>query len=392
MIIACPHCQTRYDVEEARFLPSGRSVRCSDCGTSFFVPAPQSVETLSPSTKLPPLRTQPPSRTQANYGEHHTRALQKDDMFPHNARGRGGLFKRRRDDQPEPDPRHYQTEAPQTPRWGPMSDPAVTDASLGKPRHQNRFDSIVDTDWEEVQGSRPANPDPSNYTRQERPQQRDREQRTERSNSFAQIDETSLHNDQTDVAGEVFAAINVQPRELERALKKVRRKAEARQKNMLTPLRVFGWMMLVSVFCALVYGGYHFRQQVVDTFPGAAKAYAVIGIDAKPFGLSLENINHRIGRSTTGPVLEISGELHNEGEKLIRTPLLQAEALDIRGELLASWTFSPEQSSVPSGSWTTFATRNPAPEGVVEVVLSFAPQKSTARSKATTKPENKPAQ
>jgi len=51
MIISCPNCATRYDVEDRRFSPDGRSVRCAECDESWFVPAPQPIEDLIPLKK-----------------------------------------------------------------------------------------------------------------------------------------------------------------------------------------------------------------------------------------------------------------------------------------------------------------------------------------------------
>ncbi|NWG92281.1 MAG: zinc-ribbon domain-containing protein, partial [Parvularculaceae bacterium] len=48
MIITCPSCATRYDVDDDRFSPDGRSVRCAECNESWFVPAPQPIENLMP--------------------------------------------------------------------------------------------------------------------------------------------------------------------------------------------------------------------------------------------------------------------------------------------------------------------------------------------------------
>ncbi|MEL6790747.1 MAG: zinc-ribbon domain-containing protein [Pseudomonadota bacterium] len=335
MIIACPHCQTRFQVAEDRFLPSGRSVRCSECATSWFVPAPQAIETLSPQTRLKDRADAP--------GAAHPPESRTDrvDQFVHN--------------QHNP---HLNPAGPRT------AQPA-------------RGDRVVDTDWQEVGGAKRWTGEERRGVEQAslRPTiKRVEEDAGERST----IDRIQKARQQglKDAPGEVFTAIKVQPRELERALKKVRRKAEAREKNRLTPLRVLGWMALGCVTAGFLFGGYHYRDDIMRQFPGTAKAYARLGIDAKPFGLSLENISHKVALSTSGPVLMIQGELHNDGTKLIVTPLLQAEALDGRGRLLASWTFAPEQSSVPSRSFAAFATRNPAPEGVTEVILSFAPKKS----------------
>jgi predicted Zn finger-like uncharacterized protein len=41
MILTCPSCRTRYQADAARFVPSGRNVRCAKCGQVWFQPAPE---------------------------------------------------------------------------------------------------------------------------------------------------------------------------------------------------------------------------------------------------------------------------------------------------------------------------------------------------------------
>jgi predicted Zn finger-like uncharacterized protein len=41
MILTCPSCSTRYTVDEAKFPPAGRTVRCAKCGHSWHQPGPE---------------------------------------------------------------------------------------------------------------------------------------------------------------------------------------------------------------------------------------------------------------------------------------------------------------------------------------------------------------
>jgi predicted Zn finger-like uncharacterized protein len=41
MILTCPSCSTRYTVDEAKFPPTGRTVRCAKCGNSWHQPGPE---------------------------------------------------------------------------------------------------------------------------------------------------------------------------------------------------------------------------------------------------------------------------------------------------------------------------------------------------------------
>jgi predicted Zn finger-like uncharacterized protein len=47
MILTCPNCATRYEADEAKFLPAGRKVRCAKCGHIWHqsAPAEAAVET-----------------------------------------------------------------------------------------------------------------------------------------------------------------------------------------------------------------------------------------------------------------------------------------------------------------------------------------------------------
>ena len=120
-----------------------------------------------------------------------------------------------------------------------------------------------------------------------------------------------------------------------------------------------------------------YRDDIVKIAPGTADAYAVIGIEANPYGLAIDNVRHRLAMSTNGPTIEITGQLKNETADVVNTPLLQAEALGARGQLLARWTFTASEAQVLENGMVEFVTRAPAPDGVTEVALSFAPETST---------------
>ena len=173
-----------------------------------------------------------------------------------------------------------------------------------------------------------------------------------------------------------FKTLRATPEDLARALNKTRRRAEVRRKNRLTPLRALGWFVWLSAVIGVCYSVYNFRDEIVKIAPKTADAYAIIGIDADPYGLAIENVQHRLAMSTNGATIEISGQLRNNGDGSIEAPMLQAEALGPRGELLSRWTFSPDGAEVLEGATIDFITRAPAPEGVAEVALSFAPAKS----------------
>jgi predicted Zn finger-like uncharacterized protein len=468
MIISCPSCATRYDVDDERFQPDGRSVRCAACGESWFVPAPHPVEDLMARRKpraADEADERPAKARDERSHREETRDSRRDSaddsLFEDKARdsrprgnerdsrsdrddrddrrfGRDGDDKRRegrddrhdepkersglwgkRDDEDDRDePRRGWFGRGRDDKRDEDRDDARDDARNGGVRgfwrrdHKDRDDdglfarghdddrrdddrisarrdddereplrdealrfvddedrdrdrrsAVVDADFEDVGDGEPGE---RGFGRRVRAERR-------RATALARIDDLDpvaerVFND------EFFAALRVQPKELERALRKARRRAEAREKNRMTPLRALGWSAWVGAVTATVFVVYAYRDDIVAMWPDAAGAYAVVGIEANPFGLKIERVNHRLAMSTGGPTIEITGSLKNDGVDAVATPLMQAEALGAKGELLSRWTFKVDAMQVPSGASAEFTTRAPAPEGVAEVALSFAPE------------------
>ncbi|MFQ5561966.1 MAG: hypothetical protein ACE5FO_00195 [Parvularculaceae bacterium] len=237
-------------------------------------------------------------------------------------------------------------------------------------RPDRRRDAVVDADWEDIDD------DGDRSDQDGRDRRRDRRIRAERrrSTALARADEFAALDPRI-LDEEFFTSLRVQPKELNKALRKARRRAEMREKNRLTPLRALGWTLWIGAVAATAFGVYVYRNEIVRTWPNAAGAYAVIGIEANPYGLAIEDVRHRLAMSTAGPTIEITGKLRNARDAAVKPPLLQAEALGPRGELLSRWTFEAEGDEVLAGEAIEFITRAPAPEGVAEVALSFAPEK-----------------
>jgi len=480
MIITCPDCATRYDVDDDRFHPKGRSVRCTDCGESWFVPAPEPIEELSPGSRIadddaPAKSKRSSARLKVSIDEEAEKPKRKtrktvkkaaapepkiddgaDDLDDDDdalfdtpimkatrkakdfakaekkpavkaakAEPKAAKAKPKAEDDDEPIEKGWRKgkqfiiedidddDEEEEPRRSFFSrkrkkdkddKPSRRDArealrfadddDVDEGRDEDEADdvyeeddaydvdrsydddadydeysvdasTVVDADWEDVDEHSPRE---RGFGRRVRVERR-------RATALARMED--VRRFEPDVFDEeFFASLRVTPRELEKALRRARRRAEARDKNRMTPLRAFGWSAWVAAVAGTIYAVVAYRDEIVKIAPSTADAYAVVGIAANPYGLAIENVNHRLAMSTGGATIEITGSLKNLGVTAVDAPLLQAEALGPRGELLSRWTFKANDPAVAVGGSVEFVTRAPAPDGVVEVALSFAPAKS----------------
>ncbi len=174
---------------------------------------------------------------------------------------------------------------------------------------------------------------------------------------------------------EFFKALRVQPKELEKAIRRARRRAEAREKNRLTPLRFVSWILWMGAVVASLSAAYAYRTDIVALWPRANVAYTAVGIEIAPQTLEITRINHRLIMSDEGPEMEVTGVLINKTEKTLAAPLMQAEASGADGAVLARWTFKVDsERTIPSEGAAPFKTRAAAPAGVAEITISFAPK------------------
>jgi predicted Zn finger-like uncharacterized protein len=402
MIITCPACATRYDVDDDRFQPDGRSVRCAECAESWFVPAPTPVENLMAlkpkARKADEPRDEPASRRDGRarfddaYEEEVDEPLFAEAMKParrtetgaepeprRDARSTRSAYKPVRDVDVEDDDavgarkRASTREEEPAARRDDRRRDAVDDGDDQGPPRARRSAKVVDADFEDIDGEhdrREAATLGRGFGRKLHDERAEREDR--RSTALARYEDLEPIAERV-FNEEFFAALRVQPKELERAIRKARRRAEARDKNRLTPLRALGWSAFAGAIAAAGFVAYSYRNDIVAMVPSALGAYEAIGIEARPFGLEIEGVTHRVAMSPQGPVIEILGRLKNAGAGAVSAPMLQAEAVGADGKILSRWTFSAREGEVAPGESVDFSTRAGAPEGVSEVLLSFAP-------------------
>ena len=127
-----------------------------------------------------------------------------------------------------------------------------------------------------------------------------------------------------------------------------------------------GWL----IFLAVVAGGsaalYHYRQQVVDYWPPAARLYTELGIKLRVLGEGLEIRNLHLSQSERdgAPLLVVTGEIANNTQAAKDVPALRGALLDAKAAELQHWTFAAGQARLLPGEVSAFQTEvaNPKPD------------------------------
>ena len=93
MILTCPACATRYTVDEAKFPPAGRTVRCAKCGHSWHQPGPEPEAPAAPEP-APMMATAAPQTAAAvddvaPFSASSVRAYAPAAQVPDKPRGQG---------------------------------------------------------------------------------------------------------------------------------------------------------------------------------------------------------------------------------------------------------------------------------------------------------------
>ncbi len=128
--------------------------------------------------------------------------------------------------------------------------------------------------------------------------------------------------------------------------------------------RVVGWSLLLLVLVAILFGGYQYRQRIVDHWPAATRLYDFFGLKVKPpsgYGLRVppSTIRNRREAENGIPILVISGEIVNESDRPQQVSRMRITLLDKEGDdakTLKEWIFTPEARTLSPGRRMPFRT------------------------------------
>ena len=150
-------------------------------------------------------------------------------------------------------------------------------------------------------------------------------------------------------------------------------RARAEQQRRIRRAATHGavWAGLASVFVGLLAGSWLFRVEVVDLWPRAAAAYAMVGAPVNPTGLEFEAVTAKAMLDRPDMVM-VSGALRNVRGREVQPPPLRVALLDDHGAEIGHAVITLDGAPVLPGGVQGFAAliRDPAAKGV-DVGLHF---------------------
>lgn len=149
------------------------------------------------------------------------------------------------------------------------------------------------------------------------------------------------------------------------------RQAKKRQ-TMSAAVAGGAWGGLAVAVSLLFVASWFFRVDIVTLWPRASSAYAAIGSEVNPYGISVGelHVSHEVDQGV--PLLIIEGSIQNYDRRSRDLPGLRAVLRDNQSQTLLEWSVGVTDGPVRSGEIREFRTivSDPPPETVeVEIVL-----------------------
>ena len=139
-------------------------------------------------------------------------------------------------------------------------------------------------------------------------------------------------------------------------------RARAEQQRRLRRAATHGavWAGLASMFVAILGAGWLFRIEVVELYPRAAAAYAMVGAPVNPVGLQFEAVGAKPSPHDPAMVL-VSGALRNVRDREVVAPAVRLALLDAHGAEIAFKIVEIDEAPVLPGGVQGFAAMIPDP-------------------------------
>jgi hypothetical protein len=134
------------------------------------------------------------------------------------------------------------------------------------------------------------------------------------------------------------------------------------------------WCLALTAAWSLLVGG---RAQIVAYFPGAAPAYAALGLKVNLRKMDVLGVTAKLVEEDGRKILLVEGQIRNIGESPRTPPRMRLAVEDSFGREIYFWTAAPPKSRLNPGENAFFRARLAAPpEEGADVRVRFAPDAS----------------
>jgi predicted Zn finger-like uncharacterized protein len=131
-----------------------------------------------------------------------------------------------------------------------------------------------------------------------------------------------------------------------------------------------GWLVLAAIILTPLGGALLFRTDVVNKWPRAARVYSALGIPVTESGL-LIHANYTAVLRDGRRLIEVRGEIENQGLQARQVPPLQMALYDAERRELYRWVVPVNRAPLDPRGKRAFRTTFPAPGKDVNVQIRF---------------------
>lgn len=121
---------------------------------------------------------------------------------------------------------------------------------------------------------------------------------------------------------------------------------------------LLGFLILLGAAAGAAYA---FREDIVRNWPEAAWAFEQVGVKVETIPISFRNVTNTRLFEDGVPTLEVRGELHNDRDETVVIPRLRAALKDSHDQELYHWFFNADAQKLGPRQATTFSTRLSSP-------------------------------
>lgn len=148
-------------------------------------------------------------------------------------------------------------------------------------------------------------------------------------------------------------------------------KARKRRRPMAAKVAA-GWAGLAMILAGVASVAYFQRVNVVRVLPGAAAAYARIGLPVNVRGIEFEKVKYSWETSAGRPVLEVYGDIVNVTSKPLRVPTVVFGLRTKEKVEVYQWAADVRSDLLPAGERTAFSAQIPTPpKSIRDVQVRF---------------------